>query len=131
MSQSNLSILAEQYATAMVATHGGDAAHYRRGFTRIMNLHEIDTATKALTDAAAALEHHSVVPPVKDDRWTQSIGDNGEAEWLRDRADHLNDRRYEDKVANAPLDDPSPEFRTAVALERIADLLNPTPGDRL
>ncbi|NWN87042.1 MAG: hypothetical protein HLX51_00645 [Micrococcaceae bacterium] len=124
MSQNNISILAEQYATAMAATHGGDAAHHHRGFIRIINLHEIDTATKTLTDAATSLEHHSVVPPPKDDRWTQSIGDNGEAAWLRDRADHINDQRYEDAVANAPLDNPSPEVRTAVALERIAESLH-------
>lgn len=120
MSRSSISILAEQYAAAMAATHGGDAAHYHRGFNRTLNFHDLDTTAKALTDAATALDHFGVVPPPKDERWTQQLGDQGEAEWLRDRAEYLDAQRYDDEVANAPLVVDDPEARNAAALERMA-----------
>src|SRR5699024_8220977 len=94
-----------------------------RSFARTINFHEIDTASQTLIDAATTLESFGITPPPKDDRWTQQLGDNGEADWLREQAELLNDQRYDDEVINAPLAEADPDTRTAAALERIAQAL--------
>lgn len=43
----------------------------------------------ALESAAQQLQHFATVPPPKDERWTQELGDNGEAAWLFDRAQRV------------------------------------------
>lgn len=121
MTSSNISILADSHAEAMAATHGGEVSHYRKAFYRLVNIFGVEKASEALTCAATELEHYALVPPPKDDRWTQSIGDQGEAAWLRDRAEYINDQRYDNDTIEAPLEDTDAQTRQATALERIAN----------
>lgn len=51
----------------------------------------------ALENAAYRLREHSVIPPPKDVRWTQELGENGEDAWLMDRAQRVRLGMYPDR----------------------------------